>query len=134
LKFPDISHPETLDVRYATVMNDIEIDLMGKLLEMDPYQRITARQALNHEYFDDLRSKDSDYEDEDESINVTSVKDLNVKGNKRVLSPEMMNQQKKNVKQVEVSSTILSKNNKNSFSQPNNNEIQRKSETNYHGF
>lgn len=65
LKFPDISHPETLEVRYAAVMNDIEIDLMRRLLEMDPYQRITARQALNHEYFDDLRSKDSEYEDEE---------------------------------------------------------------------
>jgi cyclin-dependent kinase len=42
-------------------MNDIEIDLMKGLLEQDPYQRLTASQALEHEYFDDLRSKESDY-------------------------------------------------------------------------
>jgi serine/threonine protein kinase len=75
LKFPDISHPETLEARYAAVMNDGELDLMKKLLEMDPYQRINARQALNHEYFDDLRSKsaDSDYEDQDESIDINNT-------------------------------------------------------------
>jgi len=43
LKFPDISHPETLEARYAPVMNDIEIDLMKKMLDMDPYARVTAR-------------------------------------------------------------------------------------------
>ena len=32
LKFPEISRPETLEVRYAPVMDDIEIDLMKKLL------------------------------------------------------------------------------------------------------
>ena len=43
LKFPEINHPETIEARYAPVMNDEEIDLMKKMLEMDPYQRITAR-------------------------------------------------------------------------------------------
>ena len=43
LKFPEISHPETIEDRYAAVMNDVEIDLMKKLLHMDPYQRYTAR-------------------------------------------------------------------------------------------
>jgi cyclin-dependent kinase-like len=43
LKFPDIAHPETLEARYAPVMNDVEIDLMKRLLEMDPYQRMTAQ-------------------------------------------------------------------------------------------
>jgi len=53
-------------------MNDVEIDLMHRLLDMDPYQRISARQALNHEFFDDLRSNDSEYEDEDESIDINT--------------------------------------------------------------
>lgn len=42
-------------------MNDIEIDLMSKMLTMDPYNRITARQAIEHEYFDSMRSKDPEY-------------------------------------------------------------------------
>lgn len=49
-------------------MNEVEIDLMQKLLEMDPYQRITATEALQHEYFDELRASKSEYEDEDEPI------------------------------------------------------------------
>ena len=28
---------------------------------MDPYKRITARQAIEHDWFDDLRSKDPEY-------------------------------------------------------------------------
>jgi cyclin-dependent kinase-like len=43
LKFPEISHPETLEVRYAPVMNEVEIDLMKRMLDMNPYQRFTAR-------------------------------------------------------------------------------------------
>ncbi len=43
-------------------MNDIEIDLMKKMLEMDPYKRITAKQALEHDYFHVLRSKDPEYQ------------------------------------------------------------------------
>ena len=61
MKFPDISHPETIEARYAPVMNDVEIDLMIKMLEMDPYQRIKAREAIDHEYFDELREKDPEY-------------------------------------------------------------------------
>jgi hypothetical protein len=42
-----------------------------------------------------------------------------IKGNKRILSPDMINPQKKGGNATEVGSSILSKNNKNSFSQPN---------------
>ena len=42
-------------------MNEIEIDLMKLMLEMDPYKRISARQAIEHDYFDELRVKDPAY-------------------------------------------------------------------------
>lgn len=61
LKFPEIPHPETIEARYAAVMNDIEIELMGRMLEMDPGKRITAKEAIDHPYFNSLRVKDPDY-------------------------------------------------------------------------
>ena len=93
LKFPKIAHPETLEVRYAPVMNEIEIDLMKKLLEMDPYQRITAAEALNHEFFDELRSKGGSEENyEDDSINITNAGGETVSNKAdamRMLSPDL---------------------------------------------
>lgn len=61
LKFPEITHPETIEARYAPVMNEIEIDLMKRMLEMDPYQRIKAREAIEHDYFEELRANDPEY-------------------------------------------------------------------------
>jgi len=73
-------------------MNEEEIDLMKKLLTMDPYQRITAQQALNHEFFDDLRSKEgSDYEDESSlEVDGTLGGNDSHQRNNLILSPEML--------------------------------------------
>ena len=32
------------------------IDLLEKILKYDPSQRITAKDALNHAYFDDIKT------------------------------------------------------------------------------
>ena len=97
MKFPEISHPETIEARYAPVMNDTEIDLMKRMLEMDPYQRIKAREAIEHDYFEELRAKDPEYngENSQESIDGTvggqgSAAQL-FGQNKRILSPELLN-------------------------------------------
>ena len=42
-------------------MNDEEIDLLKKMLDMNPYTRITAREAIEHDWFDKLRAKDPEY-------------------------------------------------------------------------
>ena len=34
--------------------DDQAIDLLSKMIVYDPYKRISAKQALNHPYFDDL--------------------------------------------------------------------------------
>lgn len=61
MKFPEIINPETLEARYVAVMNETEIDLMRKMLMMDPRKRITAREAIEHDWFDNLRKKDPEY-------------------------------------------------------------------------
>jgi serine/threonine protein kinase len=69
LKFPEIINPETLEARYAAVMNEHEIDLMKKMLLMDPRKRITARESIEHDWFDNLRKKDPEYVGEGDSNN-----------------------------------------------------------------
>lgn len=73
-------------------MNEVEIDLLKRLLEMDPYRRLTATEALKHEYFDELRSNDSEYKDEETSLelNGTLVQESNSQigqTGKRMISP-----------------------------------------------
>jgi len=84
-------------VRYAAVMNEVEIDLMKRMLMMDPRKRITARESIEHDWFDNLRKKDPEYAGEGDSNNSVQEGDKDsigqIKGkNKRVLSPEMINQ------------------------------------------
>ena len=69
MKFPEIINPETLEARYAAVMTEHEIDLMKKMLLMDPRKRITARESIEHDWFDNLRKKDPEYVGEGDSNN-----------------------------------------------------------------
>jgi len=46
-----VGEPETLARRYAGIMDDVELDLMEKLLKLDPAERITAQECLSHPYF-----------------------------------------------------------------------------------
>lgn len=42
-------------------MNEVEIDLMKRMLDMNPYQRFTARQCIEHDYFEESRATDPEY-------------------------------------------------------------------------
>lgn len=51
-------HPNFQPADLTQLMPDLEpegIELLKLLLEIDPSQRITAKSALNHPYFDELR-------------------------------------------------------------------------------
>lgn len=73
-------------------MNEIEIDVMNKMLTMDPYSRITARQAIEHTYFDSMRAKDPEYCDmSDSSVEASdqsSTKHRLLDSDGRVVSPD----------------------------------------------
>lgn len=58
---------------------------------MDPYQRITARMAIEHDWFDSLRAKDPDYAGDDSSVDASLNNQASaglINGDKRILSPE----------------------------------------------
>lgn len=51
MKFPDIYTSESLERKYASKVDKLRLDLLKKLLKMDPAARITADEALRHPYF-----------------------------------------------------------------------------------
>lgn len=120
-------------------MNDIEIELMTKMLEMDPYQRIKAREAIEHEYFDELRSKDPEYNQDPESSidgqltgNESESKFLGK--NKRILSPELLNSRGRIANQNAAGQGNFNLTNKNSYSHASHHngvEASRRSDNGY---
>lgn len=55
-KFPDVTKPETVEKKYSGKLSKEGLDLMQGLLQMDPNDRLTAKQALMHPFFDGLRT------------------------------------------------------------------------------
>lgn len=39
---------------YCSNLDENGLDLLSRMIVYDPYKRISAKQALNHPYFDDL--------------------------------------------------------------------------------
>ena len=54
LKFPELTRFDSLEKRYLGKISKIGIHFLKNLLTMDPFQRITASEALHHEYFQDI--------------------------------------------------------------------------------
>ena len=55
LKFPDVSKPETLDKHYIGTLPRKALNFMKGCLKIDPGKRLTALEALEHPYFDEVR-------------------------------------------------------------------------------
>ncbi|XP_071950234.1 uncharacterized protein [Antedon mediterranea] len=51
LKFPTVSEPQTLAKRYMSVINGVMLDLMQGMLALDPSQRITIDECIEHKCF-----------------------------------------------------------------------------------
>ena len=50
-KFPQFKYKGISS--YCTNLDEKGLDLLSKMIVYDPYKRISAKQALNHPYFDD---------------------------------------------------------------------------------
>lgn len=54
IKFPDLGKPETLERRYLGKITKKGLSFMKILLKMDPKERMTAKEALEHPYFEGI--------------------------------------------------------------------------------
>jgi len=57
LKFPDMTRPETVEKKYLGKMSKRALNFMKGLLAMDPAQRLTGAQCLEHPYFEGLKEE-----------------------------------------------------------------------------
>jgi cyclin-dependent kinase-like len=57
LKFPDMSRPETLQKKYVGRLSKRALSIMKSLLNMEPSERLSAEQCLQHQYFENLDKK-----------------------------------------------------------------------------
>lgn len=55
LRFPSVSHPQTLERRYLGIISPVMLDLMKNLLLLNPNERFLTEQSLNHHAFQTLR-------------------------------------------------------------------------------
>ena len=59
-KFPDVTKPVTLEKRYVGKLSKQAMSMMEGLLQMDPRERLTAKEAMCHPYFDGLRTENEE--------------------------------------------------------------------------
>mmetsp|Transcript_13362 Transcript_13362/g.46785 ORF Transcript_13362/g.46785 Transcript_13362/m.46785 type:complete len:590 (-) Transcript_13362:28-1797(-) len=57
LKFPDMSRPETLQKKYVGKLSKRSLHFLKGLLQMEPSNRQTAKECLEHGYFEDIRQE-----------------------------------------------------------------------------
>lgn len=57
LKFPDMSKPETLQKKYVGKLSKRALNIMRALLSMEPKERPSAEESLQHPYFESLDKK-----------------------------------------------------------------------------
>ncbi|XP_059396944.1 cyclin-dependent kinase-like 5 isoform X1 [Carassius carassius] len=55
LRFPSVSHPQTLERHYLGIISPVLLDLMKKLLLLNPNERYLTEQSLNHHAFQTQR-------------------------------------------------------------------------------
>ena len=52
MKFPDIQNLDSIDKKYFGKIEPKGLSFIKALLKMNPKERITAEEALNHPYFE----------------------------------------------------------------------------------
>ncbi|XP_061890577.1 cyclin-dependent kinase-like 5 isoform X4 [Entelurus aequoreus] len=58
IRFPSVTHPQTLERRYQGILSGLMVDLMKNLLLLNPTERFLTDQSLNHPAFQPLRQQE----------------------------------------------------------------------------
>lgn len=61
MRLKNIKTPVTLEKKYKKAFKGIHMKFLKGLLEPSPSKRLTAKQALMHEYFKELREEDPEF-------------------------------------------------------------------------
>lgn len=88
LKFPEIGRPEALEKRYMGKLSRTALNFMKSLLKLDPRQRLTASETLQHPYFDPLRQRDETDRPQTSALMFTRADSASNKGRAQVTSVE----------------------------------------------
>ena len=77
IKWPSLGKPETLERRYLGKVSKKTLNFMKALLKLDPNERLTSNEALNHPYFDGLRDNDHESIISRRSFKINQQKNVN---------------------------------------------------------
>ncbi|XP_022086716.1 uncharacterized protein LOC110977157 [Acanthaster planci] len=82
LRFPKVSEPQTLEMKYSGVMSSVTLDIMKNVLQLEPSDRFTIEQCLEHRAFQterlfhqDLPCPKSAYSSRQNGLKLGFVKD-----------------------------------------------------------
>ncbi len=59
-KFPDVTKPDTIEKKYLGKLSKQALNLMEGLLKMDVRERLTAKEAIAHPFFDGQRTEEDE--------------------------------------------------------------------------
>lgn len=126
MKFPEISKPETIERRYLGKLSKKALSFMKSLLRMEPSERLTSTEALEHPYFDGMRETNnnsfhknntrrvSDYNSIQNDLASNSIKiQNNHLDNQKQTIPEENNFEYENLNSSKKNKLFLAKNFKN---------------------
>jgi len=82
VKFPEVTKPETLEKKYLGKLSKKALAFMKVCLKMDPADRISASEALQHPYFEGLRESFPANPTSCDNLRIESAKPTAVSTNK----------------------------------------------------
>jgi cyclin-dependent kinase-like len=129
VKFPEVTKPETLEKKYLGKLSKKALSFMKTCLKMDPAERISAAEALQHPYFEGLRDSIPSTPASSDSLRIESAKPSTVSTNK--LNVNAVNTSISCLNKVMTNNVpVTQSSNQKMTTQPSQHNYEKKSQTN----